>query len=52
MRYTYLVGTAEQLNDFDGVEFTNLYRAREYAQKNNLSIIEIEWEFSGSAPIS
>jgi len=48
MRYTYLVGTEEELNDFIGIEFPNLSDAREYADNHDLLILELEWEFSDS----
>jgi len=48
MRYTYLVGTKEELDDFQGQEFSNLSDARQYADNNDLSILMISWEFSDS----
>ena len=48
MRYTYLVGTKEELDDFQGQEFSNLSDARQYADNNDLFILELEWEFSDS----
>jgi hypothetical protein len=48
MRYTYLVGTKEELNDFQGQEFVTLSDARRYADNHDLFILEIEWEFSDS----
>lgn len=48
MRYTYLVGTKEELNDFQGQEFSNLSDARQYADNHNLLILELQWEFSDS----
>ena len=48
MRYTYLVGTIEELDDFQGQEYSNLSDARQYADNNDLFILELEWEFSDS----
>ena len=51
MRYTYLVGTKEELDDFIGIEFPNLSDARQYADNlsdYDLLILELEWEFSDS----
>ena len=48
MRYTYLVGTKEELDDFIGIEFQNLSDARQYADNHDLLILELGWEFSDS----
>ena len=52
MRYTYLVGTKEELDDFQGQEFLNLSDARQYADNNDLSILELQWEISDSELIN
>jgi len=48
MRYTYLVGTEEELNEGGGQEFSNLSDARRYSDNNDLLILELQWEFSDS----
>ncbi len=60
MRYTYLVGTEEELNEGGGQEFSNLsdayvHRRRysdrislRYSDNNDLLILELQWEFSDS----
>ena len=51
MRYSYLVGTIEELKDMDGIEFTSLSDAKRYAENNNLSILELQWEYIDSEQI-
>lgn len=46
MRYTYLVGTDEQLGEFQGQEFVTLLEARQYADNHDLLILELQWEYS------
>ena len=48
MRYTYLVGTLEQLDNFEGQEFDSYQEADQYAYNEGLSIMQIAWEFSDS----
>lgn len=51
MRYSYLVGTIEELKQMDGIEFTSLSDARRYAEDNDLSILELQWEYTDSEQI-
>ena len=51
MRYSYLVGTIEELKEMDGIEFTSLSDAKRYAENNNLSILELQWEYINSEQI-
>ena len=51
MRYSYLVGTIEELKEMDGIEFTSLSDAKRYAENNNLSILELQWEYIDSEQI-
>ena len=51
MRYSYLVGTIEELKEMDGTEFTSLSDARRYAEDNDLSILELQWEYTDSEQI-
>lgn len=48
MRYTYLVGTKEQLNCRDGAEFTDYREAEKHANEYNEGILRLEWEYSDS----
>ena len=46
---TYLVGTYKELSENCGADFgTDYNSASQYAEENNLSILEIEWELSDS----
>jgi len=45
MRYTYLVGTLEELNNNEGQEFNSYQEADQYAYNKGLSIMRIAWEF-------
>ena len=46
---TYLVGTYKELSEHCGKDFgTDYNSASQYAEENNLGILEIEWEFSDS----
>lgn len=49
--YTYLVGTDEELEQYDGQEFLDFSEAMQYADDNDLSVLQLEWEFSDSQKI-